>query len=222
MRLRLTCGALLVTICALIAVAGSPTTAPTEEIFLGRAASLKQGVVVLTSPQFVKYPFRFIYRFRDGRRAPQLDVNEAGVPESMIEYYEWMRETHTGDIYYVNQLEQPMLCVISGPVTDLGAARIAEVLERELERPAEAWGRIKRSGEINRNMPGTMEGIAIGHCYLLETTEGKFVIFRILAMDKRECKIQFVYQPDGSLMFASPATVPATTQTYTEDETHSK
>jgi hypothetical protein len=61
-------------------------------------------------------------------------------------------------------------------------------------------------------VPGLVTGIQerTGHCFLLETRDGKAVLLRIVSQDRKsgEALIQWVYQPDGTRLFGIPKSIP--------------
>ena len=93
--------------------------------------------------------------------------------------------------------------VTSGRIADLGEHYLYEFDGKELARPE-----IVKTKQDGHDIPGFVTEIQklTGHCFLLETQNGKFVLLRIVWQDRRqgEMLIQWVYQPDGKLTFSIP------------------
>jgi hypothetical protein len=51
---------------------------------------------------------------------------------------------------------------------------------------------------------GVQEGLQDGHCYLVETADGKYALVRLVQRRGRYALIQYVYQPDGTTVFEIP------------------
>jgi len=111
-----------------------------------------------------------------------------------------------GDIYYAVP-EGGCFMVASGRIADLGKHYLHEFDSKELPRPD-----IHTSKEDGQDVPGLVTGIQerTGHCFLLETRDGKAVLLRIVSQDRKsgEALIQWVYQPDGTRLFGIPKSIP--------------
>lgn len=105
-----------------------------------------------------------------------------------------------GDIEYF-AVERGGFIVISGRIVDLGKRYLYEFDGRKFPRPKAYVG--KEDGEA---VPGMLAGLqkSNGHCYLIETADHKYVIFRLISQGNRSARIQWVYQPDGSRTFSVP------------------
>jgi len=121
-----------------------------------------------------------------------------------------------GDIYYAVP-DNGCFMVTSGRIADLGKHYLHEFDGKDLPRPD-----IMVTKEDGHDVPGLLTGIQkrMGHCFLLETTDGKAVLLRIVSQDRKqgEAIVQWVYQPDGSRLFRIPKHVvkaPSTMQAPT-------
>lgn len=107
-----------------------------------------------------------------------------------------------GDIYYAVP-EGGCFMVTSGRIVDLGKHYLHEFDGKELPRPD-----IHTSKEDGQDVPGLMTGLQdrTGHCFLLETKDGKATLLRIVSQDRKssEAVVQWVFQPDGSRKFSIP------------------
>jgi hypothetical protein len=86
---------------------------------------------------------------------------------------------------------------------DLGKSYLHEHAGKELPR-----AKIVTTKEDGQDVPGLVTGISArsGHCFLLETAEGKSVLLRIVSEDRarQHAKVQWVHQPDGTRIFRIP------------------
>ena len=144
----------------------------------------------------------FIFKFSSERLAPNLFEAEGKKAASLAELYDRLRREETGDLAY-SSLNDGTLGAISGKITDLGEHYLHELDGEAIEPPRPVWGVKERSGK-GETTPGTIEGVVEGHCYFLETVNGKFAVVRLVAEQHRAALVQWVYQPDGTTRFAIP------------------
>jgi hypothetical protein len=74
---------------------------------------------------------------------------------------------------------------------------------RRFDRPPPVQSKKERSGS-GEPTPGLLEGLEDGHCYLVETVDGKFALVRLVQKQGRYALIQYVYQPAGDPAFEIP------------------
>lgn len=123
-------------------------------------------------------------------------------PRSIKKFFDRLRSERTGDLIY-SSLNNGTFVAISGRISDLGSHFLHELSGRQLSRPAPVQSTKERTG-AGEATPGAIEGLHDGHCYLLETVDGKFALVRVVQKRGRLALIQYVYQPDGSLSFEIP------------------
>jgi hypothetical protein len=171
------------------------------------ACKLPHGEVVLPSRNSAEGAKGYIFRFSDGRFALGPFRVDGTRPGSLQEMFERMRKERTGDIMF-SPLNGGTLVAISGRISDLGAGFLHEFGGKKLSRPAPVVGQKERTGK-GEGTPGAIEEITEGHCYLVETTDGKFTLLRYLQKQPAGGLVQYVLQPDGSLKFDVPKEVTA-------------
>jgi hypothetical protein len=147
-------------------------------------------------------PKGYIFRFSDQTLGRNPFEMEGKRPASLNELFERMRTEGTGDLMY-SPLNEGTFVAVSGKMTDLGAHFLYEFHERDLLPPSQVWGEKEKSG-AGKGTPGAIEGLKEGHCYLVETVDGKLALVRLLRRQSRSSLVQWVYQPSGSRKFAIP------------------
>jgi hypothetical protein len=112
-------------------------------------------------------------------------------------------EAGTADLQYLPE-KDGSLWAFSGAISEVpGALYLADQSGKKLDEP---WA-ITRTTE---NYVGQARNIMEGAVYLLKTTDGKYVLLRVLEKTPTAVVIQYVYQADGGFRFDIPShpTVP--------------
>jgi hypothetical protein len=178
----------------------APGAAPTQETL--DTCKLPHGTLVLPVRGAPEAQKGYVLRFSD-QQFGVLPPNPAGTDRpSMKDAFERIRAAKAGDILY-SRLNSGTFLAIAGRMADLGPKLLHELSGQELTRPGEVWSEKERSGAGERT-PGVLEGIQAGHCYLVETLEGKYALVRLVHARSDGAMIQFVYQPDGTRTFEIP------------------
>jgi hypothetical protein len=155
-----------------------------------------------------------ILKFTENKLVPSPWRKAERKPRTMEEYVTRVRDERTGDLSY-SSLNGGTLISMSGKVRDLGTQRLYELAGKDLDKPEVIWGKEERDSS-GKGMPGAIEHVQAGGCYLIETVDGNFALIRIVAQLERVATIQWVFQPNGSTRFdipkgdATPVTSPAT------------
>ena len=139
----------------------------------------------------------YIFRFSDAQFGviPKAEPGTSHTPGDVLAL---LRRQQTGDVLYSRQFGGSLL-VISGKYADLGSRFLYELSDLELPAPRDQ----KAAGDKNTT-PGTIEGVKAGHVYLVETTEGKYALLRVVGKQDNGAKVQYVFQPDGKVKFTIP------------------
>ena len=189
-----------------VAVPMVPAQVSAEEAFkedLSQCA-LPHGEIVLPDRNTRDGEKGFVLRLSDGslNRDPWKGAVGAG-PKSIVARFEEMRRKSTGDVLY-SRLEGGSLVAISGKMQDLGGRYLFECSGQELPGPEAVISKKERSA-AGEATPGLIEGVQNGHCYLLETIDGKYAIVRIvLQRPPGVAVVQYVQQPSGNRNFSIP------------------
>jgi len=135
-------------------------------------------------------------------------LNNKLAPRPILEGKQWTAkdlfakivEAKAGDLMY-SRVEQGVFLAVSTRIADLGKHYLHEFSAKTLTRPEVPYAK-----EDGKDTPGLIRGLSklTGHCFLVETAEGRAAIFRLIASDDQEAHIQWVYQPDGSRTFVIP------------------
>lgn len=109
-------------------------------------------------------------------------------------------EAKAGDLMY-SRVEQGVFLAVSTRIADLGKYYLHEFSAKTLTRPEVPY--VKEDG---KDTPGLIRGLSklTGHCFLVETADGRAAIFRLIASDDQHAQIQWVYQPDETRTFNIP------------------
>jgi len=139
-----------------------------------------------------------IFNFEQARLMPDpWDMANERAPSAQA-YLQRIRQERTGDIVY-SPLTGGTLVVMSGRIQDLGVHFLYEFDGGKLERPAQVWGI-----EDSERIPGIIESVEEGRCYLVETVTGKYALIRLIEKKGRSAIIDWVYQPSGTRVFKIP------------------
>jgi hypothetical protein len=144
----------------------------------------------------------YIFEFGEEKllESPWDKANERA--RSMEEYVRRIRAEKAGDVMY-SSLNGGTLMAVSGRIRDLGEHFLYELSGKKLKRPAKVWGTEERDS-TGKGMPGAIEGVEEGRCYLVETLEGKFALVRLIEEKGRSAVVDWVYQPSGKRVFSIP------------------
>ncbi len=123
-------------------------------------------------------------------------------PKSMAEYVEKVRNEKAGDLAY-SSLNGGTLIAMSGKIRALGEHFLYELSGKDHVRPAMIFGKEEKDSSGN-GIPGAIEYVDVGSCFILKTVDGKAALIRVLAKQDRSALIQWVYQPNGSAQFDIP------------------
>jgi len=141
----------------------------------------------------------YIFKFSNGRLMSESPMKGNKIVLSATEILKTIRDQSVGDLLYAPNNGGTFIA-ISGRMADVGEGYLYSFGEKELVRPSEVVGRKENKAGI----PGAIEGVFEGHCYFVETVDGKFALIRLISQGDRTAKIQWVYQPDGSRAFNIP------------------
>ncbi|MGB2754480.1 MAG: hypothetical protein WBD75_01390 [Phycisphaerae bacterium] len=186
------------------AVCAWPCSARAEEAVIKEdlaACKLPHGELLLPDRNTPEAHTGYILRFSDGAVNPNPKV-EGKQPESTRDILDLWRSRKTGDLIY-SPLEGGCFGAVSGRLSDLGSGFLYEMSGRRFDRPPPVQSKKERSGS-GEPTPGLLEGLEDGHCYLVETVDGKFALVRLVQKQGRYALIQYVYQPTGEPAFEIP------------------
>lgn len=176
--------------------AGSVSAAvPREDL---SACELPHGTLELPSEGSPLAQGGHIFNFGQARLMPDpWDMANERAPSAQA-HLQRIRQERTGDIAY-SPLTGGTLVVMSGRIQDLGVHFLYEFDGSKLERPAQVWGI-----EDGERIPGIIESVEEGRCYLVETVTGKYALIRLIEKKDRSAIIDWVYQPGGTRVFKIP------------------
>lgn len=89
------------------------------------------------------------------------------------------------------------LWAFSGRISDLGGRYLSQAAAMNASRPMEIPTSPRGPG-------GTLRNIAEGHTYLVQTTDERYALVRVLEKTPEAVVLQYVYQPAGTLTFEVP------------------
>jgi len=124
---------------------------------------------------------RSILSFAHGglQRNPYVDAGKE--PESGEAFLETLRKYRTGDLMY-DDAEGGCLIAATNMIQSLGKGDLMRLDAASIAKPAR-----------KERVPAV-----VGERYVVETVNGKYAAFRVLAVTGRMISMQWVYQPDGS------------------------
>ncbi len=168
----------------------APSRAADSEDLTG--VKLPHGQITLPDADAAPASQGFAVRFSDEK----LFRNGAGsdAQETPQQVFERMKRENKGDLVYT-KTDQGTLHVLSGKVMDLGPQQLQFYTKFELPPPRAT------NGSINRIQEGSV--------YLLQATDGKFVLLRLLHRNDDALVLQYIYQPDGGRDFSIVHALPA-------------
>lgn len=178
---------------ALCAPGDPPAGEPQKEDRSG--CKLPHGDVVVPDRNTPEGRTGFILRLSDGSLNPAT-ILPGEKPRSNMEYLQALAAVKAGDFIY-SPHNGGSLCAVSARATDLGGKFLYEFSGTSFDRPPLVYSKKERSG-AGEATPGVIDGIQDGHCYLIETHDGKSGLVRIVQKRGPRVLVQYVYQPDGS------------------------
>lgn len=204
------------------AVKNTPTTVPTSPISPATtdvenlaAFGLPTGIGELRGGDYYARD-RTILRFADGA-VTKIDRDDTGRYQSLnSEYMENLRQRGIGDIFAKRiDLAEWRLFNLTGRIVDLGPWSIEETTMFNLTPPPEAfyipefreihpilaWERYGSARDPKVLRPGATDRIEIGNTYLVQTLDNKYALLRVLSTTAGEVRIQYLFQPNGTLLF---------------------
>lgn len=182
------------------ALAGSALAEQAQKEDLS-ACKLPHGELLLPDRNARQAARGYVLRLADGKLNP-LPFKPDQRPRTVAGFLQRLRAAKTGDLIY-SSLNNGTFIAVSGRISDLGSRFLHDLSGRKLSRPAPVMGTKERTA-AGEGTPGAIEGLHDGHCYLLETVDGKFALVRVVQKRGRLALIQYVHQPDGSLSFEIP------------------
>ena len=111
-----------------------------------------------------------------------------------------IRATSAGDLQYLGDREGSFWA-FSGKINELGPVYLADAAAKPLEAPLD----IPRT---SRNPAGLFPGIREGRTYLIQGTDGRYFLLRVLEKTPNGVVVQYVYQPGAGLSFEIPHNEP--------------
>lgn len=158
------------------------------------ATKLPHGEILLPLPGSQEAGHGMILRLSDGGLSalPALEPGQTG-----RDLLQKMQTHKLGDLLYP---ASATFIVVAGQATDLGAGYLYERAADELKEPM----RILAHPQSPKSLPGTLANLVEGHVYLINTTDGKYALVRLLRQQGNGAVVQYVYQPDGTLKFDIP------------------
>jgi len=162
----------------------------------------------------------YIFNFKEKRLAFDHFFLQNKEPGSFKEFRDAVIAGKLGDIYFESVGKDLFFLALSGRIKSLGKHYLFEFDGKELAEPEETF--LVEDGE---KIPGVLQGIRLGDCYLMTTVDGQLVLFRIISVDedRRACAIQWIERALNAKTFDIPKgtiiqpkikpkpTVPATT-----------
>jgi hypothetical protein len=124
---------------------------------------------------------------------PVADGNHIASPAQMLQT---LRESKSADLRYLPD-NHGSLWVVSGRITELGAAYLSDAGSMKLSEPMAIPA-------TSRTPAGLFPGVAEGRTYLVEAVDGHFALLRILEKTPEVLVAQYVYQPLGGPVFDIP------------------
>jgi|WetSurMetagenome_2_1015567.scaffolds.fasta_scaffold133145_1 hypothetical protein len=164
------------------------------------ACKLPHGEVLLPGRDTLEGREGFVLRFMDGKLTvlPRIENPQS---KSIKEMQDIFRAQNVGDVAY-SPLNEGGLMAISCRMADLGSQLLSDLSGRKFERPPVVESQKERSG--GRPSPGKIDTVLDGHCYLVESADGKFGLVRVVQKRGQYALIQYVYQPSGEAVFDIP------------------
>jgi len=182
-------GAVVVVAMMMGAGGASGAVAVKEEL---KECALPHGEVVLPVAGTFEAANGEFLKLADGSLVKATSVWQAKKPDDVAA----MQRGQVADLAFLSE-DNGTLWAVSGRVVDLGMVYLSDLSGVKMDRPAEIRGGGGRPA-------GIIRGVQEGRTFLVETTEGKFALVRVLEVSKVGAVVQYVYQPTGGTMFEVP------------------
>ncbi|MCL2639540.1 MAG: hypothetical protein FWD53_01715 [Phycisphaerales bacterium] len=156
-----------------------------KEDLAGGECALPHGEVVLPVVGTFEAAHGEFLKFADGSLVRATDTWSVKKPEDVAA----MQQGRTADLAFLPE-DNGTLWAVSGRIVDLGVVYLAGLSGIKMDRPAMIRG-------IGGRPAGMIRGVEEGRTFLLETTDGKFALVRVLEISKVGAVVQYVYQPVG-------------------------
>ena len=180
---------------AAIALLGGSARAGSPLMESLSSTKLPNGFLLLPSQSSIEGRNGYILHCSDGKYA-MLPHPEAGQTLTSDQMVDILRTAKNADVMYF-PTGDGTLWAVSGKCQDLGTLYLNEAAVKKLDVPPEIPGDKTRP-------PGMINKIVEGHTYLLECTDGHFALVRAIQKSVVGLQVQFVYQPNGTLVFNIP------------------
>ncbi|MHC4252928.1 MAG: hypothetical protein ACYS9X_27740, partial [Planctomycetota bacterium] len=128
-----------------------------------------------------------------------MPLRDPGDISSSSAFLEDLRDQELGDLVWQGD---GILVAISGRIQNLGPAHLQAFSGRTLARPPEARAVVR--GDDRQEIPGGIEGPALGNCYLVEAPDGTFALVRAVGVFTDRIIMQWIWQPTQGKPFSIP------------------
>ena len=148
-----------------------------------------------------------IFRFSD---ATFHEIPKAGAKDGKQNangVFQSVHERKLGDLTY-SPMNEGTFISWSGRISDLGEGFLYELDGKTLIQPPLVYSVQERSGSTGKGYGGFLEHLVEGHRYIVQTTDGKCALIRLLEKGKEGAVIQWILQPNGSRAFQIPKAEP--------------
>ncbi|HVX84867.1 MAG TPA: hypothetical protein VH253_08635, partial [Phycisphaerae bacterium] len=160
--------------------------------------ALPHGDVLLPLPGTFEAAHGTLLKFADGKLYPAPTDN--GRPIAPMDLPALLQKNKTADLAYIDA-DSNELWSISGRISELGTCYLSDAaaltVDKPFDRPFELTGDASHPA-------GLFKPFVEGRTYLVEATDGKFALVRIIEKSPVGLHIQYVYQPDGTAKFTMP------------------
>jgi hypothetical protein len=188
-------GALCLGLC--VSGAFAHAAVPTAEDLTG--CILPNGRAVLPTPGSQLASNGSIFKFSTGAFSAVPAKADDGSPLTADQAVAKINSDNLGDLQYViDGKGNASLWTFSGYISSVpDALYLADNSGKQLQQP----GLLPKT---SKTFAGQMPDIDEGAVYLVKTTDGRFVLLRVLEMTKDALVVQYVYQPNGTANFTIP------------------
>ncbi|HVS70625.1 MAG TPA: hypothetical protein VHQ47_05155 [Phycisphaerae bacterium] len=161
--------------------------------------ALPHGDLVLPLPGTFEAAHGTMLKFADGKlhAAP----TDNGRPIAPMDLPKILQKENIADLAYIDA-DSNEIWSISGRISELGTCYLSDAaaltVDKPFDRPLELTGDATHPA-------GLFKPVVEGRTYLVEATDGKFALVRIIEKSPVGLHIQYVYQPNGTAKFSMPA-----------------
>jgi hypothetical protein len=159
------------------------------------ACKLPNGIVTLPIAASRPPAAPALLKLATGGLAP-LPAGDNGQPLPPARLVDDLRASKDADLQYLPDA-QGSLWAFSGRILELGSLYLSDAAGRQLSAPMDIPA-------TSRNAAGLYPGVAEGRTYLVQTTDNRYALLRILEKTPTALVAQYVYQPSGALAFDVP------------------